>query len=144
MKNLNFIILPFLAATIMFSSCSSSKSTVNHQPIEIQKFKRDEYVVLDNLKGEAKSNRFWLLFIPFGGKSDQKLYEKAYDKAVKSAVGQKADGLLEPRYTYKKITIPLIVVSWTTKKVTAEGKAFRIKTEDEYQNSKKTNEIKDE
>ena len=144
MKILNYIILPFLSATIIFTSCSTSKSAINHQPIEIQKFNRDEYVVLDNVKGEAKSNRFWLLFIPFGGKSDQKLYEKAYDKAVKSAVGQKADGLLQPRYTYKKTTIPLIVVSWTTKKVTAEGKAFRIKSEEEYQNSKKSNNIENE
>ena len=136
---LKFTILTLIAIVSFMASCSTTKSSINHQPIEIQKFNRDEYVVLDNVHGEAKSNRFWLLFIPFGGKSDQKLYERAYNKATKSAVGQKADGILQPKYSYKKITIPLIVLNFTSKKVAVEGKGFRIKSEEEYQNSKKEN-----
>ncbi|MCB0516900.1 MAG: DUF6567 family protein [Chitinophagales bacterium] len=132
-KNSIFILL---AGLLFFTSCSTTRSSLNQQPVKIQEFERDEYIVLDKVKGEAKSFRFWLLFIPIGGKSDQKLYEKAYDNAIKSAVGQDADGLLQPRYTYKKTTIPLILFGWTTKKVSAEGKAFRIKSEEEYQKDK--------
>ena len=129
------VVLLSIASTMMFG-CTSSKSSLGDQPIKIQEFKRDEYVVLDKAYGEAKSFRFWLLFLPLGGKSDQKLYEIAYSKAIKSAVGQEADGLLQPRYTYKKTAIPLLLIGFTTKKVTAEGKAFRIKTEEEYQKTK--------
>lgn len=136
MKKLFYTLLTFFIATLFLTSCSTTKTAINHQPIEIQKFNRDEYVVLDQINGKANSTRVWFLFIPFGGKSDQKLYEKAYNSAVKSAIGQKADGILQPRYTYKKTTIPLILLNFTTKKVTVEGKAFRIKSEEEYQNSK--------
>lgn len=118
------------------SSCSTTRNSLNEQPVKIQEFERDEYVVLDNVSGKAKSFRFWLLFIPFGGKSDQTLYEKAYNRAVGSAVGENADGLLQPRYTYKKSTVPLLLFSWTIKKVSANGKAFRIKSEEEYQRDK--------
>jgi hypothetical protein len=132
-------LLFFLAGLFFLTSCSTTRSSLNQHPVKIQEFERDEYVVLDRVKGEAKSYRFWILFIPIGGKSDQKLYEKAYDNAIKSAIGKDADGILQPRYSYKKTSIPLILIGWTTKKVSAEGKAFRIKNEEEYQKSKNKN-----
>ena len=139
MKKINTFCLSFLLAMSLFSSCTTTKSSVKEQPIKIEEFNRDEYVILDKVNGEAKSFRLWVLFIPFGGTDDQILYERAYSSAVGSAVGQQADWLLEPRYTYKKTIIPLILVSFTTKKVTAEGKAFRLKSEEEYQQSKELN-----
>ncbi len=125
-----------LLSVLFFASCSSTRNTMNEYPIEIQKFDRDEYVVLDNVEGEAKSTRFWLLFLPFGGKSEAKLGKEAYERAVNNASNENADGLLQPRYTYKKTVIPLLLFNFSTKKVTAKGKAFRIKNEEEYQKSK--------
>lgn len=132
-KNSIFILLIGL---LFLTSCSTTRSSLNHQPVKIQEFERDEYVVLDKARGKAASFRFWLLFIPLGGKSDQKLYEKAYDSAVKSAIVADADGLLQPRFSYKKTSIPFILFGWTTKKVSVEGRAFRIKSEEEYQKTK--------
>lgn len=136
MNKFKILFLAFLFAVSLLVGCTTSKSSLNEQPVKIKEFNRNEYVVLDNVVGKAKSFRFWFLFIPFGGKQDQVLYDAAYDRAIKSAVGQKADGLLQPRYTYKKTIYPFIIISFTTKKVTAEGKAFRLKSEEEYQKSK--------
>lgn len=117
-------------------SCSATRDSLNEQPVEIQKFDRDEYIVLDNIKGEAKSVKFWFLFIPFGGKNESELAKEAYQNALDSAGGKNADGILQPKYTYKKSTVPLILFNWTKREVKANGKAFRIKTEQEYQESK--------
>ena len=123
------ILFPCLFATILFTSCSSSRSSIDVQQAKIAEFKREEYVLLDQVTAVDKSFRFWLLFIPIGGKSDQRLYDNAFLKAVKML--PKADGLIKPRYEYKKTSIPLILVGFTKKKVTATGKGYRLKTEDE-------------
>lgn len=125
-------VLVFVMLAAAQLSCRTSQNVMDKQPIKIQEFERDEYIVLDKVYGEATAARAWLLFIPIGGKSDEKLYEIAYDKALKSAASQDADGILQPRYTYDKISVPLLLVGWSKKTVTAEGKAFRIKTEAEY------------
>lgn len=131
------LVVVFLISLLLFSTgCSSTKSTLNEQPIRIQELERDEYVVLERVGGEASSFQFKLLFFPFGGKSDQKLYADAYDRAVDQAVDQDADGLLQPRYRYRKTRIPLILFGFTFKKVSAEGRAFRIKSEEEYFDSR--------
>jgi hypothetical protein len=114
---------------ILFSSCSSSRSSIDVQQAKIAEFKREEYVLLDQVTAVDKSFRFWLLFIPIGGKSDQRLYDNAYQKAVRML--PKADGLIKPRYEYKKTSIPLILIGFTKKKVTATGKGYRLKTEEE-------------
>lgn len=124
-------------APLVWSGCSTTKaSTLTSQPIRIQDYKREDYVLLDNMVGEAKSFRLWLLFIPIGGKSDEALHKEAYARALKAATKQKADGILEPRYELKKSTVPLILFGWTRKTVTAETKGFRLKSEAEYQAAK--------
>ena len=123
------ILFSCLFAMILFSSCSSSRSSIDVQQAKIAEFKREEYVLLDQVTAVDKSFRFWLLFIPIGVKSDQRLYDNAYQKAVKML--PKADGLIKPRYEYKKTSVPLILVGFTKKKVTATGKGYRLKTEEE-------------
>ena len=120
--------------SILLSSCSSSRSTVDGQQAKLAEFKREEYVLLDQVTAEATSFRFWLLFIPIGGKSDQALYDNAYQKAVKML--PTADGIIKPRFEYKKMSIPLIVVGFTKKKVVATGKGYRLKTEEEMKKTK--------
>lgn len=136
MKKIYTLVSILLVVAVVFSSCTTTKNTLNEQPIKLRDLERDAYVVLNKAQGESKSFTFWLLFIPIGGKSDQKLYEQAYDSAVKSSIDNEADGLLEPRYSYKKTRVPLILFGFVSKKVTAEGRAFRIKTEEEYEKSK--------
>ena len=128
------ILFSCLFAMILFSSCSSSRSSIDVQKAKISEFKREEYVLLDQVTSVDKSFRFWFLFIPIGGKSDQRLYENAYQKAVKML--PKADGLIEPRYEYKKTSVPLILIGFTTKKVTAIGKGYRLKTDEEMKSNK--------
>lgn len=102
-----------------------------------QKFQNSsgkDSVLLDQVTSVDKSFRFWFLFIPIGGKTDQRLYENAYQKAVKML--PKADGLIEPRYEYKKTSVPLILIGFTTKKVTAIGKGYRLKTDEEMKSNK--------
>lgn len=120
--------------TFFLTSCSSSRSSIDVQQAKIAEFKRDEYVLLDQVTTQTQSHRVWLLFIPIGGKSEQRLYDNAYQKAVKMLPS--ADGLIKPRYEYKKMTIPLILVGYTNKKVTITGKGYRLKTEEEMKKNK--------
>ena len=124
-------------APLVWSGCSTTKaSALTSQPIRIQDYKREDYVLLDTVSGTAKSFRFWLLFIPIGGKSDEALQQEAHGRALKAATALKADGMLDPRFTLKKSSVPLILFGWTRKSVTAEAKGFRLKSEAEYQASK--------
>lgn len=115
--------------TFLLTSCFSSRSSIDVQQAKIAEFKRDEYVLLEQVTAKSQSNRVWLLFIPIGGKSEQRLYDNAYQKAVKMLPS--ADGLIKPRYEYKKLGVPLILVGYTHKKVIVTGKGYRLKTEEE-------------
>ena len=134
MKKLWIFFVVTLLSTLSLVSCSSSRNTIDQHEIEIAELDREDYVVLDPVEEEVRSTRFWLLFIPFGGKKDEKMKEKAYTRAVEQM--PEADGLLKPRYVVKKTVIPLIVFNFTFKKVSVRGKGFRIKSESEMQLTK--------
>ena len=127
------VILTSILIGLIFVSCSTSKSSINPKGAELNRLTRNDYNVLQTTEGIAKSDRVWLLFIPLGGKTDERLYEIAYNNGVES-LRQDADGILEPRYEYKKITIPLILISYVHKKVKVKGKAYRLKTDSEKKN----------
>jgi len=119
-----------LAATVfLLTSCSSTKSTMSSQNSRLSELKREDYTVLNQVEGEAKSTKLWFLFIPFGGKNQKKMESKAYNRAVSKL--HKADGLIDARYEYKKIVIPLIVVTPVIKKVKAIGRGYKLKTDKE-------------
>lgn len=144
MNNSKSLLMAILAISILWTGCSSSKNLVlsnselpsySTQPRD---FERDAYVV-DWVYTEAKAKRFWLLFIPFGGgKSKLELAERAGKKIEYAASRQGMDGLLgEPQFTYEKSVVPLILFNFSTRKVIARAKAYRLKTEQEYQESKR-------
>ena len=58
------------------------------------------------------------------------MYEIAYNKGVEN-LNQDADGILEPRYEYKRLVVPLIVATYVRKEVKVKGKAYRLKTDTE-------------
>lgn len=118
---------------LAFSSCTSSKSSVNPKQAELNRLTRNDYNLLQTTEGVAKSNRVWFLFVPIGGKTDQRLYEVAYNNGVEN-LKQDADGILEPRYDYKRFTVPLILINYIHKEVKVKGKAYRLKTDTERGN----------
>ena len=124
----------FLAALFTFNSCSTSRSTIDEHKLQLDELEREDYVVLDRVEGEARSTKFWLLFLPFGGTKEEKLKQKAYNRAIEQM--PEADGLIKPRYQVKKTVIPLILINFSVKRVTAIGKGFRIKTDSELQVTK--------
>ncbi|MCC5916058.1 MAG: hypothetical protein JJU02_01890 [Cryomorphaceae bacterium] len=126
------IVLSGLFAGI-FSSCTLSEGTIHSQEINLKPFNRGEYVVMDRAKGEAVSKRFWLLFIPIGGLTDETLNARAYNDAMQKAIDVDADGLLQPRFTYVRKVYPFLIFTYTKKVAVVDGRAFRIKTESEYQ-----------
>lgn len=132
-QKITTLMTTLFVSAMLFSSCTSSRSAVDVQQAKIAEFKRDEYVLLDQVTASSGSFRFWLLFIPIGGRSDQRLYDNAYQSAVKLI--PEADGLIKPRYEYKKVSIPLILIGFTSKKVTVTGKGYRLKSEDEIKSS---------
>lgn len=88
---------------------------------------------MNRARGEATSKRFWVLFIPIGGISDENLNERAYNDAMRKAIDTDADGLLEPRFTYERKIYPFIAFTYIKKVAIVDGRTFRIKTEEEYQ-----------
>jgi hypothetical protein len=120
-------------AALLLASCTSSKNSIDVQQAKIAEFKREEYVLLDQVTADANSLRLWLLFIPIGGKSDQRLHDEAYQSAVKQI--PEADGLIKPRFEYKKTSVPLILIGFTHKKVSVTGKGYRLKGENEMKGS---------
>lgn len=119
---------------IYLTSCSSSKQFIPERSVEIEKMDRNNYSVTEQVSAEAEATTFWFLFIPFGGKSKEKLYEKAYNEAVKKIPN--CDGILTPRAEYSKKAVPLLIFSTVTKKVTVTGRGFRIKTDSELKKEK--------
>ena len=117
----------------MAPSCTLTEGTIQSKEIRLQPFNRNEYVVMNRARGEAISKRFWVLFIPIGGISDENLNERAYNDAMRKAIDTDADGLLEPRFTYERKIYPFIAFTYIKKVAIVDGRTFRIKTEEEYQ-----------
>jgi len=92
----------------------------------IDNLKREDYIIVSNVKGESSSTRFWLLFIPIGGSSKTQRENRAYKEAVYSC---KCDGLISPVYDEKRFVIPLIVINFSFRKTTVTGKGYIIKTD---------------
>jgi hypothetical protein len=139
LRNTKKLFLGLFLGLLALTSCSTKSSALAETAININTFDREEYVILGKTRGEAKSVRVWILFIPFGGYSDESLKKMAYNDALNGAFEAQADGILQPRYTYKKRRYPFILFGWTIKKQVCEGRAFRLKTEAEYEKTKDKN-----
>ena len=130
-KSLIFIAL---IATMLVSSCSSSKSSMAMADAKTD-LRREDYILFDEpINVEIKNTGVWILFIKITGTSDERLKEKLYSKAVKSVPS--ADGIINPKFTYNKFHLPLVVFTYTQKRVGLTGKAYRLKTESELAKEK--------
>ena len=126
-------VLQVVLLSFLLVSCSTSKSTINPKNVELNKLNRNDYNLLQTTEGSAYSTRIWLLFIPLGGRSDERLFQIAYNNGVENLM-QDADGIVEPRYEYRKTVIPLILINYVGKRVKVKGKAYRLKTDSERKN----------
>ena len=123
------MVFTFFIGIFLLSSCSSSRTSLQEQETSLASFDREDYVLLPKVEGKVSSTKIWFLFIPFGGKSYDKLEQKAYNSAVEQL--ENADGLIETRYEHKKIVIPLIIFTPVIKKTTAIGRGYRLKEDGE-------------
>ena len=129
-------VISALLVVAFFTGCVTSKDSLKNQAktsVEsIVPAERDSYSLLNKVNGNASSFRVWVLFIPFGGISDRGLYDRAYKEAVEGT-----DGILLPHYTYKKVKIPLIFLTFVSKTAKVEGTSFVLKSDAEYRIEKK-------
>lgn len=123
----------FLAAVLLLtSSCGFSiTKTLSDEPnpylnSSVEPLKRSEYNVLDNTTGYANSKQLYLLFFPIGkSKTTQELESNAYYDAVDNCKG--ADALILPKTEYKRFSIPLILLNYTSRKITVKGRGIQLK-----------------
>ncbi len=123
-----------MVLSVLLSSCgySVTKPLVeNPNPYQAGSFeplKRQDYTLLNNTMGEAKSNQFYVLFFPIGkSKTTQELESNAYYNAVENC--KDADAVLLPKTEYKRFSIPLILLGYSSRKVTVKGKGIMLKTD---------------
>jgi hypothetical protein len=123
------------AAVITLTSCGTSRASMNTQNVQVEKLQRGDYSLLNKtVDVTVKKNTFWVLFLPFGMQSEERLKQRAYTKAVKSVTG--ASGILNPKYDYNKWSIPLIVFTFTHKTLNVTGEAFRMRSDAELEAEK--------
>jgi len=116
-----------LFAIIFFlSSCVTSKGKmIAHN--QVMPSERSSYTVLGETSAVSAAPKFWVLFIPFGGSSDQGLYDRAYKKATKEFKG--VNGLMSEQIEYKKVKVPLLLFTFVYKQVKVTGVAYHIKND---------------
>lgn len=121
-------IIPALLLLLLQLSASQplQAQKQNSPPAQAPELSRQDYTVMNTVTGVSRSNRIWILFIPFGGKSETKRREQAYRRAIAKCG---CDGLLQPVYSERKVPVPLIVVSYFHRKTTVSGKGYRIKVD---------------
>lgn len=116
-------IIIVISSAMLLSSCVTSTHLGDVKGLE--NLPRDSYTIMNEQESVSRANKFWLLFIPFGGKSDEKREAQCLNKMVKD---NHADGVIAPKYVNKKITIPLIIFTYTYKWTTLTGKPYTVKT----------------
>lgn len=111
---------------LLFASCVSTKTNAP-TVTGIENLKREDYTVMPEAKTCSRGFRVWILFIPIGyGKSDKVRESKAFNKMLKP---NHADGVLAAKYKHKKITVSLILLTYTNWTTTLNGKPYVLKTD---------------
>lgn len=119
MKNLIIIAL----AALSLSGCITGSKTVASSGIE--NLSQDSYTILNECKTTSRTNKVWILFIPLPSKSEEKRQAQCFERMIKE---NHADGIIAQKYVSRKITIPLILVTYSFKKTTLTGKPYVIKS----------------
>lgn len=89
----------------------------------------EKYVPISRVEGMAWAPKLWILFIPFGGSSDQGLYNRAYNNAMEDA--ENSDGVTSQVVDYKRVRIPLVFITYVNKYIKVSGTSYQIKNNPE-------------
>lgn len=124
--------LMLTALTVLFSSCGisltktlSGNQSNNYLNGSVEPLKRSEYTLLSSTTGKANASQFYLLFFPIGkSRTNQELESNAYTDAVENCAN--ADAIIMPRTKYKGFSIPLILINYTSRKITVTGRGVKI------------------
>jgi len=129
-------ILNIAICTILFlslNSCITSKDNLRTEQKtsyeNVIPADRKTYNIIGKTTGSSGTFKVWLLFIPIGGSSDRGLYDRCYKEAV-----QGGDAILLPHFTYKKVKVPLLLVTFVYKKAKVEGLKIKMKTDNQIEN----------
>lgn len=122
-------------AAISFALSLSSCSTVQHNrsgmginkidATNLEALKIENLNITKSVSSEKGFDKFWLLFIPFGSKTEETRREYAYLKACRE---NGIDGILQPKYQTEKLVVPLILFTYVNYKTTVFGKGYTIKS----------------
>lgn len=138
-RKINFLIFLLSGSVlIQLTSCSlalpsfhrtnqnqSNEISINNTS-QIEALKRNDYNVLRTTTGSAFTSRFFILFFPIGKyKTNSELYENAYYDAVDNLPN--ADALILPRQKIKKLTVPLLFVTYSQREITVSGVGISVK-----------------
>lgn len=138
-KNKHIAIIAVIAIiSTLLSSCLSLPSfsrrnqslnneiSINTVTSQIEALRREDYNTLRTTTGSSSTTRFSILFFPIGKyKTNSELYENAYYDAVDNLPN--ADALILPRQQITKVTIPLILVNYSKRKITVTGVGISVK-----------------
>lgn len=120
------------ALVLLLSSCGFSVTQPladNHNPYHGSSFEplqREDYSLLTNTTGTATARQVSLLFFPIGkSKTNRELESNAYNDAVANC--KYADAVIMPRAEYKRFSIPLILINYSSRKITVSGRGVKIK-----------------
>jgi hypothetical protein len=147
MKKSTYFLAFIISFSVLFSSCVTvNKPIYGFKPINpsnvnqsvsdgVSLLNRDDLIITKNVIAKKTSITFWALFIPLGNPMrTSTMTAQAYQKALKIANKEsdtRIDGILTPQYTFSRIKVPLVVVTFNYKTVTCEGKAYRVKLDEE-------------
>jgi hypothetical protein len=141
-------LLMLLLSAYLLSSCVTMNLPIDgYKPVtnksdDVNTFNRKEYVLKENVTAKANSYVLWVTFIPCGNFAKEstltrRSYRRAVAEARKANPNETIDGLLNPQYTTSRVTVPLILLTYSYKKVVCTGRAFRLKTDEELNETQK-------
>ncbi len=125
------VILILLVFSLFLSGCVTSRmknvTSHNMETKDLSAQNRDLFKIKGNVSYNAVSPfKLWILFIPFGGSSDRRLYSNAYSNLLKK---NNCDGILNENREYKKVTVPLLFITYVYKQLKISGIGYKIKTD---------------
>ncbi len=105
-------------------SFSTSVDLSNEQR-ETEQLKRNEYKTLKTANGKDTVTQTFILWFPAGNQGTQnEVINNAYFDAVNKT--PKCDGMIMAREKTKRITIPLLLVTFIIRKAEVEGRCIQI------------------
>jgi hypothetical protein len=116
----------FLLTLLVFLLLGCTTGTKILSNSGIANLPESKYKILPEDKIVVSTSRVWILFIPIGGKSEERREAECLNRMMKK---DNADGVLSGVYIHKKVTIPLILFGYSYKTTTLTGHPYKLQTD---------------